>query len=106
MAWDFISSIYESGWDKLTANKNNNSFRQYTSAQFKPKDLKFNKGNGTDLSKSGKKLMFPESLLLFLQDQARRFWRNPNFTKAKEKLIIANQVLKAVVHMLKHHGQT
>ena len=27
-AWNFILSIYESGWDKLNANKNNNSFRQ------------------------------------------------------------------------------
>ena len=33
-AWKFISAIYESGWDKLTANQNNNSFRQYVSLQF------------------------------------------------------------------------
>ena len=52
---DFISSIYESWQDKLTTNKNNTSFRQCISVQFKPKDLKFNKNNGTDLFKSGKK---------------------------------------------------
>jgi len=28
-AWDFFSSIYEFSWDKLTANKDNSSFRQY-----------------------------------------------------------------------------
>jgi len=25
-AWDFLSSIYESGWDKLKANKDKKSF--------------------------------------------------------------------------------
>jgi len=28
-AWDFILSIYKSGWDKLTTNKDNRLFRQY-----------------------------------------------------------------------------
>ena len=31
-AWDFILSIYESGWDKLTANKDNRLFRQYVAS--------------------------------------------------------------------------
>jgi len=26
-AWKFLSAIYEAGWNKLTANKNNKSFR-------------------------------------------------------------------------------
>jgi len=31
-AWDFISSIYELGWNKLTAHKNSKFFRQYVAA--------------------------------------------------------------------------
>jgi len=34
IAWKFLLAIYESGWDKLMANKENMSFRQYVSAQF------------------------------------------------------------------------
>ena len=32
VAWDLLLAIYESGWDKLTANKDNRSFKQYVSA--------------------------------------------------------------------------
>ena len=28
-AWNFISSIYKSEWDKLTAKKDNSFFKQY-----------------------------------------------------------------------------
>ena len=31
-AWEFLSFIYESGWDKLIANKDNKTFRQYISS--------------------------------------------------------------------------
>jgi len=35
--WDFISSISKSGWDRLTANKDNRLFRQCIALQFKTK---------------------------------------------------------------------
>ena len=85
MAWDFISSIYESGWDKLTANKNNNSFRQCISAQFKPKDPKFNKGNGTDLSKSGIKADVSRISPPIPPRPSKKFLEKSKFYKGKEK---------------------
>ena len=36
-AWVFLSSIYESGWDKLEENKDKKSFRQCLSSQFNRK---------------------------------------------------------------------
>ena len=39
IAWDFLLAIYESGWDKLEANKNQKSFRQCISAQFNRKSV-------------------------------------------------------------------
>jgi len=40
VAWDFLSSIYESGCDILMANKNNRSFRQCVVSQFNVKPIK------------------------------------------------------------------
>ena len=34
VAWEFLSAIYESGWNKSMANNENRSFRQYISLQF------------------------------------------------------------------------
>jgi len=34
VAWEFLSVIYESRWDKLIANSDNKSFRQCVSSQF------------------------------------------------------------------------
>jgi len=36
-SWQLISSIYNSGWDSLFADKNNNSFRQKISFMCTPK---------------------------------------------------------------------
>ena len=33
-AWEFISAIYESSWDKLIVSRNNNSFKQCVYSQF------------------------------------------------------------------------
>jgi len=33
-AWEFLSTIYKFGWNKLIANKDNRSFRQYVFLQF------------------------------------------------------------------------
>jgi len=33
-AWKFLSAIYKSSWNKLMANKDNKSFRQYMLLQF------------------------------------------------------------------------
>ena len=37
MEWNFLLIIYESGWDKLAANKNKNSFKQCVFVQFNRK---------------------------------------------------------------------
>ena len=37
VVWSFISSIYESGWNILSLNKNNKSFRGKVSYKFTPK---------------------------------------------------------------------
>ena len=37
VAWNFISIIYESGWDSLIANKENRTFRQCVTQKFTPK---------------------------------------------------------------------
>jgi len=37
MTWDFISAIYESGWDALSADNNNISFRNKVAAKFTSK---------------------------------------------------------------------
>ena len=31
VAWEFLSAVYKSRWEKLTANKDNRSFRQCVS---------------------------------------------------------------------------
>lgn len=36
-AWNFISAIYNSGWDSLIVDENNNSFRQKVSSKFTSK---------------------------------------------------------------------
>ena len=33
MVWEFLSIVYEAGWNKLTTNNNNKFFRQYISAR-------------------------------------------------------------------------
>ena len=44
--WNFISSIYQSKWDSLIANKNSNTLRQKISAKFTLKILlAFNRNN-------------------------------------------------------------
>jgi len=40
MAWNLIFSIYKSEWDKLIANKNNFTFCQSITAQFKLRENK------------------------------------------------------------------
>ena len=37
VAWNFISTIYESGWDILVTNKDNRTFRQQVMSKFTPK---------------------------------------------------------------------
>jgi len=39
VAWNFLSAIYESGWNILTANKDQKSFRQCVSTQFNGKSI-------------------------------------------------------------------
>ena len=39
VAWDFLLAIYESGWNRLVANKNQKSFRQCIFTQFNRKSI-------------------------------------------------------------------
>ena len=41
-AWEFLTVIYKSGWDKLTANDKEMLFRQCISSQFNKKSAKTN----------------------------------------------------------------
>jgi len=46
--WNLISSVYQSKWDSLIANKNSNTLRQKISLKFTPKvTLVSNKNNNT-----------------------------------------------------------
>ena len=54
VAWDFISSIYKSRQDKLTACKDNISFRQCIVLQFKPKTQKIKTNKIKEFSNFGK----------------------------------------------------
>ena len=60
VAWDFLLAIYEFGWDKLTANKDKDSFRECISVQFNRKP-----SNNTTLRKEdkGKQASFSRILL-------------------------------------------
>ena len=57
-AWDFISPIYKSRYDKLNTNKNSNSFRQYIASQFKAKAPINKLDNNQDLIKPSKQVNF------------------------------------------------
>jgi len=54
-AKNFILFIYKSGWNKLTVNKDNKSFRKCALVQFKLRRPMNNTGNNKKLAKSGKK---------------------------------------------------
>ena len=49
VAWNFISAIYDSGWNSLIANNNNISFKQKVLAKFTPKinEVKTNKNKSS-----------------------------------------------------------
>ena len=47
-AWNFISAIYDLGWNTLIANKDNHTFRQNVSAQFTPKICEIKTNNKSD----------------------------------------------------------
>jgi len=54
-AWDLVSSIYSSGWDKLIADNNSRTFRQRVASQFIMKNIptteKRNKTNPANISR-------------------------------------------------------
>ena len=58
-AWSFISAIYESGWDLLIANKDNQSFRHKFLSKFAPKIKNKPKNNKSDKLASFIKLPSP-----------------------------------------------
>jgi len=49
--WNFISSIYEAGWDFISINKQNVSFRNSVSNKLNTKSSKFNNSSYSDRSK-------------------------------------------------------
>ena len=62
-AWEFLSFIYESGWDKLIANKDNKTFRQYISSQFNMKPTKNMINNNSSKDKQANILRIPLPIL-------------------------------------------
>ena len=52
--------IYESGWDKLNDSKNDSSFKQCVSSQFKTKTLETTSNNNQGLSKQDKQVQVLE----------------------------------------------
>jgi len=70
MAWNLISSIYKSGWNKLMANKNNFTFCQCIAAQVKSRENKKKKQKQAMLKR---RLKSQEFLFPFCLDLAKRF---------------------------------
>jgi len=54
-AWDFISPIYEVGWDTLKTDNNSKLFQQCVSAKFTPKNFKGGSEKKKESSNPGKK---------------------------------------------------
>jgi len=73
IAWEFLSFIYESGWDKLIANKDNKTFRQYISSQF---NIKPTKNIIKNNSSKDKQIPLPIPLR-----SSKVFWPNLNFSR-------------------------
>ena len=65
VVWGFISAIYESGWDSLIVNNNNNSsFRWKVAAKFTPKINKINNNKNKNNKNVNKPATFNKLLLL------------------------------------------
>ena len=97
-AWNFISAIYESGWDLLITDNNNISFRNKVLVKF---TLKINKVN-TNKSKSGKSTDRPTTFNKlppsFQPNCPRRSMKLQNISKRTinliEKMIKKNLMLR------------
>lgn len=76
-AQKFLSAIYNSGWDSLIANKNNNLFRQKVLLKFTPKVNPVNTGKkenkNTDKPTSVKRLPLP--ILTKLLKEVNEIWK-------------------------------
>ena len=64
--WEFISSIYKSGWDTLTTNKNNRMIRQNIVSKISPKinSIKFIKRAKQSKDKQVEVVKLPSSILV------------------------------------------
>ena len=86
VAWEFLSAIYEAGWDKLTTNYNNKYFRQCVSAQFNKTPLsyalskKLSKGKQVDISRIPPPI--PPRLSKSILEKSK-FFRNIQVSKPK-----------------------
>ena len=84
-AWNFVFSIYESGWDSLSIDKYNNLFRTKVLNKFMPKVP--NNSSSSTLGKSKDKAAEIVKLLpLFQLVYPRKFWRNLS-SLAKERIL-------------------
>lgn len=63
MAWEFLSSIYKSRWNKLIANKSDKTFKQCISFQFNIKPTKNIVNNNSSKDKQANISRIP--LLIF-----------------------------------------
>ena len=63
IVWNFLSFIYESRWNKLTAYKDNKFFRQFIISQFNVKTMKNIIYNSLAKGKQANILKFPLPIL-------------------------------------------
>ena len=72
---NFISAIYNSGWDLLIVDKNNHSFRQKVAAQFTPRLSKIKTSNRSE-NKMNKPASFIKLLSLILAKYLKKLIRS------------------------------
>ena len=88
--WKFINTIYKSGWDKLTTNNKEITFRQYISSQFnkKPaKNLNSGKGKQTDILRIFPSIPPKLSVVAITKYKVQQLHK-------RVKLLVGNQVEK------------
>ena len=83
--WNFILSIHKLEWDKLTANKNNNTFCQCVSVQFKLRENSKALENKKESNKPRRKAEISRISSLILPRPSKKVLEKLKFYKEKDK---------------------
>jgi len=97
---EFLSAIYEAGWDKLTANKNQKSFRQCVSSQFNKTLSKSTKTSNPSILQKGKQTNISEIPSFIPLRLSKKILEKSNFFK-KNQILLTNLQSKNIL-ILKH----